>query len=147
MPRLKILVVPWLITTCFSMHCNSLSFFLMAIFLLWLVFAMSWLICHSFCQLQRKGKMFSPCCRFLTFVDLSFTKMQKTTAAENLFLPICRALDQNPKRRRTILPSVKATSNIDIKRLYDHLIHNVVNKSIITTTTTLFNRVFQKNTF
>ena len=60
----------------------------------------------------------------------------------NLFLPICRARDQTPKRRRTILPSVKATSKIDIKRLYDHLIHNVVEKNIITTTTTLFNRVF-----
>ena len=83
----------------------------------------------------------------LTFVDLSFTKMQKTAAAENLFLPICRARDQTPKRRRTILPSVKATSIIDIKQLYDHLIHNVVNKSIIKTTTTLLNRVFQTNTF
>ena len=80
----------------------------------------------------------------LTFVDLSFTKMQKTAAAENLFLPICRARDQTPKRRRTILPSVKATSKIDIKRLNDHLIHNVVKKNIITTSTTLFNRVFQK---
>ena len=82
----------------------------------------------------------------LTFGDLSFSKMQKTAAAENLFLPICRARDQTPKRRRTILPSVKATSKIDLKRLYllYYLIHNVVKKSIITTTTTLFNRVFQK---
>ena len=82
----------------------------------------------------------------LTFVDLSFSKMQKTAAAENPFLPICRARDQTPKRRRTILPSVKATSKIDVKRLYllFHLIHNIVKKSIITTTTILFNRVFQK---
>ena len=68
----------------------------------------------------------------------------ENAAAENLFLPICRARDQTPKRRRTILPSVKATSKIDIKRLNDHLIHNVVKKNIITTSTTLFNRVFQK---
>ena len=146
MPRLKILVAPWLITTCFSNN------FAIVCHCFWWQF----LTLTSFCDVMIDLSFILPIAKkredvftllqVLTFVDLSFSKMQKTAAAENPFLPICRARDQTPKRRRTILPSVKATSKIDVKRLYllFHLIHNIVKKSIITTTTILFNRVFQK---
>ena len=77
----------------------------------------------------------------LTIVDLSFTKMQKTTAAEP-FLTNLQSSGPNSQEKENNFAICKS----NIEDGHKTTIHSVVNKSIITTNTTTTTEYFRKKT-